>query len=99
MMGTDEDACAANGATDVRLEAKQRSSPEVAVEARRARPILARQGARLVAVAASGGQNLVTGPKGTLQIDDVSKTWVYLASDDGRAITGQVIAIDAGWSV
>ena len=31
--------------------------------------------------------------------DDVTGTVLYLLSDDSRAVTGQVIAVDAGWSV
>ena len=36
---------------------------------------------------------------GLISADDVAALIVFLASDDARAITGQMIAVDAGWSV
>jgi NAD(P)-dependent dehydrogenase (short-subunit alcohol dehydrogenase family) len=36
---------------------------------------------------------------GVIDADDVTGTALYLLSDDSRAVTGQVIAVDAGWSV
>lgn len=36
---------------------------------------------------------------GVIDPDDVTGTALYLLSDDSRAVTGQVIAVDAGWSV
>ena len=41
-------------------------------------------------------QPLVGGP---LTPDDLTGTALYLLSDDSRAVTGQVIDVDAGWSV
>jgi NAD(P)-dependent dehydrogenase (short-subunit alcohol dehydrogenase family) len=31
--------------------------------------------------------------------EDVARTAVFLLSDDARQITGQVLPVDAGWSV
>jgi len=36
---------------------------------------------------------------GVIDANDVTGTALYLLSDDSRAVTGQVIAMDAGWSV
>jgi enoyl-[acyl-carrier-protein] reductase (NADH) len=36
---------------------------------------------------------------GALSADDLTGTALYLLSDDSRAVTGQVIDVDAGWSV
>ena len=36
---------------------------------------------------------------GMMEADDVAALIVFLASDDARAITGQLIAVDGGWSV
>ncbi len=36
---------------------------------------------------------------GVIDPDDMTGTALYLLSDDSRAVTGQVIAVDAGWSV
>lgn len=41
---------------------------------------------------------LFKGAKGRVEVDDISKMVVFLASDDARTITGQTIAIDAGWT-
>ncbi|MGV0833964.1 SDR family NAD(P)-dependent oxidoreductase [Mycolicibacterium thermoresistibile] len=41
---------------------------------------------------------LFKGPDGRIEVDDISKLVVYLASDAGRRITGQTIAVDAGWT-
>lgn len=41
---------------------------------------------------------LFKGPKGRVEVDDISKVVVFLASEDARTITGQTIAIDAGWT-
>lgn len=38
------------------------------------------------------------GDKGRVEVEDISKVVVFLASDDARTITGQTIAIDAGWT-
>lgn len=36
---------------------------------------------------------------GPIDPDDVTRTVLYLLSDDSRAVAGQVITVDAGWSV
>jgi len=36
---------------------------------------------------------------GMIEADDVAALIAFLASDDARAITGQLIAVDGGWSV
>ncbi|MCP3972986.1 MAG: SDR family oxidoreductase [bacterium] len=36
---------------------------------------------------------------GMIEADDVAALITFLASDDARAITGQLIAVDGGWSV
>jgi len=36
---------------------------------------------------------------GPIHADDLTGTALYLLSDDARMVTGQVIAVDAGWSV
>jgi len=36
---------------------------------------------------------------GILQADDLVGTALYLLSDDARMVTGQVVAVDGGWSV
>lgn len=41
---------------------------------------------------------LFPGEKGRVQVDDISKMVVFLASDDARTITGQTIPVDAGWT-
>ena len=41
--------------------------------------------------------NMFKGERGHVTVDDISKMVVYLASDDARMITGQVIPVDAGW--
>lgn len=41
-------------------------------------------------------QSLVGGP---LTSDDVAATIVFLCSADARAVTGQVLAVDAGWGL
>lgn len=41
--------------------------------------------------------NMFKGERGQVTVDDISKMIVYLASDDARMITGQVIPVDAGW--
>lgn len=42
--------------------------------------------------------NLFKGVRGHVTVDDISRMVVYLASEDARMITGQVIAVDAGWT-
>jgi enoyl-[acyl-carrier-protein] reductase (NADH) len=41
--------------------------------------------------------NMFKGERGQVTVDDISKMVVYLAGDDARMITGQVIPVDAGW--
>ncbi|MDQ3493268.1 MAG: SDR family NAD(P)-dependent oxidoreductase [Chloroflexota bacterium] len=36
---------------------------------------------------------------GVIDADDVTGTALYLLSDDSRAVTGQVVAVDGGWSL
>jgi NAD(P)-dependent dehydrogenase (short-subunit alcohol dehydrogenase family) len=36
---------------------------------------------------------------GPISADDVTPTALYLLSDDARMVTGQVVAVDGGWSV
>jgi NAD(P)-dependent dehydrogenase (short-subunit alcohol dehydrogenase family) len=40
---------------------------------------------------------LFKGDRGRVQVEDISRTVVFLASEDARMITGQVITVDAGW--
>jgi NAD(P)-dependent dehydrogenase (short-subunit alcohol dehydrogenase family) len=42
--------------------------------------------------------NLFTGPKGRIEVDDISRAVLFLASDDARTITGQTLVVDAGWA-
>jgi NAD(P)-dependent dehydrogenase (short-subunit alcohol dehydrogenase family) len=44
-------------------------------------------------------QQVFKGERGQVQKEDISKMVVYLASEDGRMITGQNYAVDAGWSI
>jgi NAD(P)-dependent dehydrogenase (short-subunit alcohol dehydrogenase family) len=44
-------------------------------------------------------RNVFRGEENPLTMDDVSRAIVYLASEDGRAITGQTIAVDSGWTI
>jgi NAD(P)-dependent dehydrogenase (short-subunit alcohol dehydrogenase family) len=37
--------------------------------------------------------------KGILEPDDLVGTALYLLSDDARMVTGQIVAVDGGWSV
>ena len=41
--------------------------------------------------------NMFKGERGHVTVDDISKMVVFLASDDARMVTGQVIPVDAGW--
>ena len=45
---------------------------------------------------AKGKQPLVGG---LLAADDIAEAGLFLLSDESRAITGQTIAVDGGWSV
>lgn len=62
-----------------------------------ATPMSARaQGDPAILAYLSGKQPLA---QGALNPDDVTPTALHLLSDDARMITGQVVAVDAGWSV
>jgi NAD(P)-dependent dehydrogenase (short-subunit alcohol dehydrogenase family) len=37
--------------------------------------------------------------RGFLDPDDLAGTMAWLCSDDSRQVTGQVIAVDGGWTV
>jgi NAD(P)-dependent dehydrogenase (short-subunit alcohol dehydrogenase family) len=37
--------------------------------------------------------------EGMVEAEDVARTALFLLSDDARSITGQVVTVDAGWSV
>ncbi|MBP2366183.1 SDR family oxidoreductase [Pseudonocardia parietis] len=41
---------------------------------------------------------LFKGEKGVVEVDDISKMIVFLASEDARTITGQTFPVDAGWT-
>lgn len=44
-------------------------------------------------------QQVFKGRRGEVQPEDISRMVVFLASDDARMITGQNVAVDAGWSI
>ena len=46
-----------------------------------------------------GSYRLFSGERGHLTVDDLSRMVVFLASDEARMVTGQTIAVDAGWAV
>ena len=50
------------------------------------------------AFAAYTANTLFKGPKARIEVDDISKMVVFLASEDARTITGQTIPVDAGWT-
>jgi NAD(P)-dependent dehydrogenase (short-subunit alcohol dehydrogenase family) len=43
-------------------------------------------------------RNIFRGENNPLVADDISRAVVYLASEDGRAVTGQTLAVDSGWT-
>jgi NAD(P)-dependent dehydrogenase (short-subunit alcohol dehydrogenase family) len=44
-------------------------------------------------------EHVFKGERGHIQVDDISRMVVFLASEDARMITGQNYAVDAGWSI
>ena len=42
--------------------------------------------------------NMFKGERGHVTVDDISKMVVYLAREDARKITGQVIPVEADWT-
>jgi NAD(P)-dependent dehydrogenase (short-subunit alcohol dehydrogenase family) len=60
-------------------------------------PMSARAAADADSVAFAERRQPLTG--GFLEAADVTEAAVYLCSDDSRAVTGQVLAVDGGWSV
>jgi NAD(P)-dependent dehydrogenase (short-subunit alcohol dehydrogenase family) len=60
-------------------------------------PMSARAAADADSVAFAERRQPLTG--GFLEAADVTEAAVYLCSDDSRAVTGQVLAVDGGWTV
>jgi NAD(P)-dependent dehydrogenase (short-subunit alcohol dehydrogenase family) len=46
-----------------------------------------------------GAGHVFTGPRRRIEVDDISRMVVFLASESARVITGQTYAVDAGWSI
>lgn len=44
-------------------------------------------------------RNVFRGADNPLTMDDISRAVLYLASEDGRAMTGQTLVVDSGWTV
>ena len=44
-------------------------------------------------------RNVFRGADNPLTMDDISRAIVYLASEDGRAVTGQTLVVDSGWTI
>jgi NAD(P)-dependent dehydrogenase (short-subunit alcohol dehydrogenase family) len=44
-------------------------------------------------------RNVFHGADNQLALDDISRAIVYFASEDGRAVTGQTLAVDSGWTI
>jgi 3-oxoacyl-[acyl-carrier protein] reductase len=44
-------------------------------------------------------RNVFRGADNPLTMDDISRAIIYLASEDGRAVTGQTLAVDSGWTI
>ncbi|MGH2813838.1 MAG: SDR family NAD(P)-dependent oxidoreductase, partial [Actinomycetota bacterium] len=60
-------------------------------------PMSARAAADAASVAAAERRQPLT--RGFLKAADVTEAAVYLCSDDSRAVTGQVLTVDGGWTV
>ena len=60
-------------------------------------PMSARAAADADSVAFAGRRQPLAG--GFLDAADVTEAAVYLCSDDSRAVTGQVLTVDGGWTV
>jgi NAD(P)-dependent dehydrogenase (short-subunit alcohol dehydrogenase family) len=46
-----------------------------------------------------GAGHVFTGARGKIEVGDISRMVVFLASESARVITGQTYAVDAGWSI
>ena len=60
-------------------------------------PMSARAAADAASVAAARRRQPLTG--GFLEAADVTEAALYLCSDESRAVTGQVLTVDGGWTV